>query len=46
MLEQKRLFISASTGIALYPGDGNTASALFTAADQSMYRRKRNVARI
>jgi len=45
MLQQKRLFISASTGIALYPGDGHTASALFTAADQSMYTRKRGLAR-
>ena len=45
MIEQKRLFISASTGIALYPGDGQTAGALFTAADQSMYTRKRGLAR-
>jgi diguanylate cyclase (GGDEF)-like protein len=44
-LEQKRLFISASTGIALYPGDGHTTGALFKVADQSMYVRKRNLAR-
>ena len=34
--------VAASAGIALYPDDGVTASALLEAADKSMYARKRN----
>ncbi len=35
-----RLGVSASIGIARYPGDGSTASALIDAADGAMYRVK------
>jgi diguanylate cyclase (GGDEF)-like protein len=35
--------ISASVGIALYPDDGMTASALLTSADRSMYAQKRGL---
>jgi diguanylate cyclase (GGDEF)-like protein/PAS domain S-box-containing protein len=35
------LNISATVGIALYPGDGDSVSALMTAADAAMYRVKR-----
>ena len=35
--------ISASMGIALYPDDGMTASALLTSADRSMYAQKRGL---
>lgn len=31
-----------SVGIALYPGDGDTAEALIGRADEAMYRAKRN----
>ena len=34
------LFVSASTGIALYPDDGNTLTALFKQADTAMYAAK------
>ena len=33
-------YLSASVGVALYPGDGETAEALFAAADAAMYRAK------
>jgi diguanylate cyclase (GGDEF)-like protein len=35
--------ISASIGVALYPDDGTTASALLTSADRSMYAQKRGL---
>jgi len=36
------LRVAVSIGCAIYPDDGKTISALFDAADQSMYRDKRN----
>jgi diguanylate cyclase (GGDEF)-like protein len=40
----KPLFISASVGMAHYPEDGMTASALLKAADESMYALKKGAA--
>ena len=40
----KPMFISASVGIAHYPEDGATASALLKAADESMYALKKGAA--
>ena len=42
MTEAGNLTISASIGIALYPGDGRNASQLRRNADQAMYRAKNN----
>ncbi|MEM8548527.1 MAG: EAL domain-containing protein, partial [Pseudomonadota bacterium] len=36
------VYISASIGIALYPESGDSGAALITAADQAMYRAKRD----
>jgi diguanylate cyclase (GGDEF)-like protein len=39
---ERRLEVSASIGISLYPEDGRTVEALVDAADQAMYRAKRS----
>jgi len=33
--------VSASVGVAIYPGDGGTVDALLKAADEAMYAAKR-----
>jgi GGDEF domain-containing protein len=35
-----RLSVSGAVGLALYPGDGETADALLAHADKDMYDRK------
>jgi len=40
VLEGRRIEISASVGIGVYPEDGNTAPALLRAADAAMYQAK------
>lgn len=39
-VQQQKIRVGASIGIALYPGDGTTAEALLQIADQAMYRAK------
>ncbi|CAH8245013.1 EAL domain-containing protein [Paenibacillus melissococcoides] len=39
-IQAHELFVSASIGIALYPDDGNTLTALFKQADTAMYAAK------
>lgn len=39
-LDETKLKVTASIGIALYPGDGTTAETLLKNADSSMYRAK------
>ena len=39
-IEGTELFVTTSIGIALYPGDGDTAEALLKNADHAMYRAK------
>ncbi|MCJ2092800.1 EAL domain-containing protein [Methylobacterium sp. J-072] len=39
-IDDHRVEISASAGIALYPSDGSTAETLFRAADTALYRVK------
>ncbi|HEX7707011.1 MAG TPA: EAL domain-containing protein [Thermoanaerobaculia bacterium] len=39
-LEEHELFVSASIGVALYPGDGADAETLIKNADLAMYRAK------
>ena len=39
-LNQQELFISASTGISLFPGDGDDPETLLKNADTAMYRAK------
>ncbi len=41
-LGETQLKVTASIGIAIYPGDGTTAEALIKNADSSMYRAKLN----
>jgi diguanylate cyclase (GGDEF)-like protein/PAS domain S-box-containing protein len=40
VFEQQSLSMSASLGLAIYPQDGQEASALLDAADQAMYKAK------
>lgn len=40
LINDQELFITASIGISLYPGDGETAIALLKNADIAMYRAK------
>lgn len=40
LVEELRLDLDASIGIALYPGDGDDGEALLQAADRAMYRTK------
>lgn len=40
-IDEQQLRISASIGIARYPGDGNDLSELLSAADSAMYEAKR-----
>ena len=42
MLHGQEAFVTASVGIAAYPGDGDTAEALLGAADAAMYRAKQS----
>src|SRR5256885_7929912 len=37
---EKEMFVTASVGIAAFPGDGDSAEALLGAADAAMYRAK------
>lgn len=39
-VEQRELYTTASIGISIYPGDGDTVEALIKAADAAMYRAK------
>jgi len=39
-LDHQPLFVGASTGVAFYPEDGQTAEELLAAADEAMYRDK------
>lgn len=41
LLSGQRLEISASVGVAVFPGDGDDAAALLACADHAMYRAKR-----
>ncbi len=40
VIGDQQVVISASIGVALYPGDGDTPERLLRAADQAMYRAK------
>jgi diguanylate cyclase (GGDEF)-like protein/PAS domain S-box-containing protein len=40
-IDSRTLYIGASTGIAIYPGDGDGVSSLLQHADAEMYRAKR-----
>jgi diguanylate cyclase (GGDEF)-like protein len=40
IIQGHELYISASVGVALYPGDGETAEVLLTNADTAMYNAK------
>jgi diguanylate cyclase (GGDEF)-like protein/PAS domain S-box-containing protein len=40
VLEGHELFVTASLGVALYPGDGEDGEALMKSADAAMYRAK------
>ena len=40
-IDNRTLAIGASTGIAMYPGDGDEVNALLHHADAEMYRAKR-----
>ena len=42
VLDAQRVFLSASVGIAIFPGDGENAEALLKNADTAMYRAKAN----
>jgi diguanylate cyclase (GGDEF)-like protein len=39
-IEHRELFVSASMGVAIYPGDGEDAETLLKNADTAMYRAK------
>lgn len=39
-VDQHRLSVSASTGVAFYPANGQTPEALLAAADEAMYQHK------
>jgi diguanylate cyclase (GGDEF)-like protein len=41
-LEEREIFVSASIGVSLYPGDGGDVEALLKNADTAMYRAKAN----
>jgi diguanylate cyclase (GGDEF)-like protein len=41
-LRGKEMFVTASVGIAVFPGDGDDAEALLGAADAAMYRAKQH----
>ncbi|TCS40379.1 EAL domain-containing protein [Reinekea marinisedimentorum] len=41
-IHKQSVFITASIGIALYPGDGLSADSLLINADKAMYRSKQN----
>jgi len=40
-IEDRKVNVRASVGIAIFPEDGSDAESLFVAADQQMYRAKR-----
>ncbi|MCK7593898.1 sensor domain-containing protein [Pseudomarimonas salicorniae] len=40
LIEDREVFLGASIGIAVYPGNGNTGEELIRAADTAMYRAK------
>ncbi|MCJ2135546.1 EAL domain-containing protein [Methylobacterium sp. J-026] len=40
LIDDRRVEIGASAGVALYPGDGSTAETLMRAADTALYRVK------
>ncbi len=42
VVEEHRLFITASIGVAFFPDDGRDATSLIKAADMAMYRAKDN----
>jgi diguanylate cyclase (GGDEF)-like protein len=42
LIDQNEVVVSASIGIALYPGDGATSDELMRAADKAMYEVKRS----
>lgn len=41
-LHDRKLFVTSSLGLAYYPDDGETSTALSKAADTAMYRAKQN----
>ncbi|OGO16464.1 MAG: hypothetical protein A2Z02_02540 [Chloroflexi bacterium RBG_16_48_7] len=40
VIDENKISITTSIGIAIYPDDGNDAEMLIRKADQSMYRAK------
>ncbi|MFX9665258.1 diguanylate cyclase, partial [Acinetobacter baumannii] len=42
VFEGQELFVSASVGISLYPGDGTDSDTLLQKADSAMYQVKSN----
>jgi diguanylate cyclase (GGDEF)-like protein/PAS domain S-box-containing protein len=41
LLEFKKIYVNASIGISLYPGDGDTAMEMIRSADMAMHKAKR-----
>jgi diguanylate cyclase (GGDEF)-like protein len=41
-INEQDIFLTCSVGIALFPDDGESKDALYTAADNSMYKEKKS----